>query len=225
MRKATRKRGRVKRGKGGKKMKPLIVLLACALTVMTMSPGASSAAGPNLLVNGDFETGTLAPWAGVGGLGPNATITVRTPDNGPTLPGTHHAFLDNRAEANGLTMAQTTSNGSAVPGTVFYSFDLKLGTAANGGVFFVEIFAQNSVGAVIGSAGLLGNYTPAGWTHYSGSFVAPANTDHLTMQFEAPTGAVNGSVSSMEVDNADLHQDVATPTKGSTWGQLKRLYR
>jgi hypothetical protein len=212
------------RGKGGKKMKPLIVLLACSLTVLSLSPGAGSAAGPNLLVNGDFETGTLAPWAGVGGLGPNATITVRTPDNGPTLPGTHHAFLDNRAEANGLTMAQTTSNGSAVPGTVFYSFDLKLGTAVNGGVFFVEIFAQNAVGAVIGSAGLLGNYTPANWTHYSGSFVAPAGTDHLTMQFEAPTGAVIGSVSSMEVDNADLHQDVATPTRGSTWGQLKRLY-
>jgi hypothetical protein len=205
-------------------MKPLIVLLACSLTMVAISPATSSAAGPNLLFNGDFETGALAPWAGVGGLGPNATITVGSPDNGPTLPGTHHAFLNNRAEANGLTMAQTTTNGSAVPGTVFYSFDLKLGSAANGGVFFVEIFAQNSVGAVIGNAGLLGNYAPAGWTHYSGSFVAPANTDHLTMQFEAPTGAVIGSVSSMEVDNADLHQDVATSAKTSTWGQIKRLY-
>ena len=195
-----------------------VCLLALPLTV-----GQASAA--NLLVNPDFETGSLAPWAGVGGLGPNATITVLTPDNGPTAPGTHHAFLDNRAEANGLTMAQTTPLGSAVPGVVHYSFDLKVGTAANGGVFFVEIFAQNAVGAVIGTAGLLGNYSPATWTTYGGSFVAPPNTDHLTIQFEAPTGAVAGSVSSMRVDNVDLHQDVPTPTDPFTWGRVKGLYR
>ena len=186
---------------------------------------AHLAYGQNLLTNGDFETGTLAPWAGVGGLGPNATITVLASDNGPTAAGTHCAFLNNQAEANGLTMAQTTPSGSAVPGVVFYSYDLSLGTAANGGVFFVEIFAQNAGGAVIGNAGLLGNYAPAVWTHYSGSFVAPANTDHLTIQFEAPTGAVTGSVSSMSVDNVDLRQDAVTPTTTGTWGRLKTLYR
>jgi hypothetical protein len=206
-------------------MRALILLLAGSLCVLAVAADVSPVPAANLLTNGDFETGSLAPWAGVGGVGPNATITVQTPANGPTLPGVYSAFLNNMAEANGLTMAQTTANGTAVPGTVFYSFDLRLGTAMNGGVFFVEIFAQNSVGAVIGSAGLLGNYTPAVWTHYSGSFVAPANTDHLTIQFEAPTGAVLGSVSSMSVDNVELHQDGPVPTNDSSWGRLKSLYR
>lgn len=205
-------------------MRALMLLLAGTLSVMALATDVRPVSAANLLTNGDFETGALAPWAGVGGLGPNATITVQ-PGNGPTLPGLYHAFLDNHAEANGLTMAQTTANGTALPGTVFYSFDLRLGAAANGGVFFVEIFAQNSVGAVIGSAGLLGNYAPPVWTHYSGSFVAPANTDHLTIQFEAPTGAVAGSISSMSVDNVELHQDGPVPNSGSTWGRLKSLYR
>lgn len=205
-------------------MRALILLLACSLSVMAVVADVGTAGAANLLTNGDFETGALAPWAGVGGLGPNATITIQS-DNGPTLPGIYCAFLNNMAEANGLTMAQTTANGTAVPGTVFYSYDLKSGPTANGGVFFVEIFAQNAVGAVIGNAGLQGNYTPAVWTHFSGSFVAPVNTDHLTIQFEAPTGAVAGSVSSMYVDNVELHQDAPVPSSNSTWGRVKNLYR
>ena len=207
-------------------MRPLFRLLASSFTAWTLLCAANPASATgNLLTNGDFETGTLAPWAGVGGLGALSTIIVQSPDNGPTAPGTHHAFLNNRAEANGLTMAQTTGLGTAVPGAVFYSFDLKLGTAANGGVFFVEIFAQNAGGAVIGNAGLLGNYSPANWTKFTGSFVAPANTDHLTIQFEAPTGAVNGSVSSMKVDNVLLYQGTLTATQGTSWGRVKSLYR
>jgi len=205
-------------------MKTSVTRLMFVMFTLALTAFAAPAGAVNILDNADFETGALLPWAGVGGLGPMATITIQA-DNGPTAPGSFCAFLDNQAEANGLTMAQTTPNGSAAPGTVFYSFDLKLGTAVNGGVFFVEIFAQNAVGAVIGNAGLLGNYTPAVWTHFSGSFVAPAGTDHLTIQFEAPTGAVAGSVSSMYVDNVDLHQEIATPTNDTSWGRLKQLYR
>ncbi len=205
-------------------MNTLRRLLAGSVCVLAIAAAAGSAPAANLLGNGDFETGLLAPWAGVGGLGPNATVTI-VADNGPSAPGTHCAFLDNHAEANGLTMAQTTGPGTADMGTVYYSYDLSLGTAANGGVFFVEIFAQNAVGAVIGNAGLQGNYTPAGWTHYSGSFNAPAGTDHITIQFEAPTGAVLGSVSSMKVDNVDVHQDMPVPTTNSTWGRIKGMYR
>lgn len=210
---------------GGYLMNRSLQLFVTSLCLMGAVLTTTTVSAANLLTNGDFETGSLAPWAGVGGLGVNSTIVVQTPANGPALPGTHSAFLDNRAEANGLTMAQTTPNGTAVPGTVYYSFDLKLGTAQNGGVFFVEIFAQNAVGAVIGSAGLLGNYTPANWTTFSGTFVAPANTDHLTIQFEAPTGAVNGSVSSMSVDNVNLNQGALTSASNSTWGRIKGLYR
>lgn len=200
----------------------LFVGTCCALTLGSIAMPAHAV---NLLLNPGFESGSLGPWAGVGGLGPNATIIVRTPDNGPFAPGTHHAFLDNRAEANGLTLAQTTSPGSAIPGQVFYSFDLKSGPTSNGGVFFVEIFAQNIGGAVIGGSGLLGNFANPNWGTFGGSFVAPAGTDHLTIQFEAPTGAVIGSQSSMQVDNAVLQQVTVTPTHGTTWSRVKSLYR
>lgn len=205
-------------------MRALMLLLAAAIGMLAVAADVRPASAANLLTNGTFETGTLAPWMGVGGLGPNATITV-VPGNGPTWPGNFCAFLDNRAEANGLTMAQTMPNGTGFPGVVFYSYDLRLGTAVNGGVFFVEIFAQNAVGAVIGNAGLQGNYAPATWTHYSGSFVAPAGTDHFTIQFEAPTGAVLGSISSMSVDNVELNQDAPVPGVSTTWGRVKSLYR
>lgn len=212
-------------GKGDWHMRAWILLLVGSFCAFALVSQSNPAAAANLLTNPGFETGLLTPWAGVGGLGPNATITIRTPDNGPSAPGSYCAFLDNRAEANGLTMAQTTANGTASAGLVYYSFDLKLGTAMNGGVFFVEIFAQNAVGAVIGSAGLLGNYTPANWTHFAGTFTAPPGTDHLTIQFEAPTGAVAGSVSSMYVDNVELSQDLPVPVNSTTWGRVKALYR
>ena len=189
----------------------LIGSMACLLVI---AAAASQVSAANLLSNRDFEAGVLAPWAAVGGAGPNATVTLLATDNGPSSPGAHCAWVDNRAQANGLTMAQTTGLGSAGPGAVFYSFDLKLVSAATGGVFFVEIFAQNAVGAVIGNAGLLGNYSPANWTTYNGSFTAPANTDHLTIQFEANTAAIAGSQSSMLVDNVDLHQALVDVPSG-----------
>lgn len=192
---------------------------AICAAVFALVAGQASA---NLLTNPNFETGDLTGWLALQTSG-SATITVQTPDNGPSGAGTHNAFLNNQGEALGLTLQQTTPAGSASPGTVFYSFDLKLGEAANGGVFFVEIFAQNAAGAVIGNAGLLGNFTPANWTTISGSFVAPPNTDHLTIQFEAVTGAVTGSKSSMRVDNVDLNQGVV-PVAPSTWSSVKALY-
>jgi hypothetical protein len=191
------------------------LLLAVSVT------GASAA---NLITNPGFESGDLTGWQ-VFGLSGLSTVTVQSPDNGPAAPGTHNAFMDNQAMALGLTLKQSTAPGSATGGTVYYSFDLKLGQAANGGVFFVQIFAEASGIGIVGGSGLLGNYAPAGWMTYSGSFVAPANTDFLSMQFMANTGAVLGSVSSMHVDNVDLHQDVVVPVEPTNWSGVKALFQ
>jgi hypothetical protein len=199
------------------------LVLGCALAVLALTLPAGDATAQNLVVNPGFETGDLAGWQ-VFGAGPNASVTVLSPDNGPSAPGMHHAFMDNQAEALGLTLKQSTPAGSAVPGQVDYAFDLKLGQAALGGVFFVEIFAEQAGGGVIGGTGVLGNFTPANWTTFAGSFVAPAGTDFLTIQFGAITGAVVGSISTMLVDNASLSQD-AVPTEATTWGGIKAQYR
>jgi hypothetical protein len=203
-------------------MKRLFTRATCVGLLLAATVTAASAA--NLLTNPGFETGDLTGWL-VFGVSANSGVTVQSPDNGPAAPGTHNAFMDNRAEAMGLTLKQSTAPGSAGPGTVYYSFDLKLGQAANGGVFFVQVFAEKAGGGVIGGSNLLGNYSPANWTTYQGSFEAPANTDFLTIQFMANTGAVIGSVSSMHVDNVDLNQGGAVPAQSTSWGRMKALYR
>jgi hypothetical protein len=133
--------------------------------------------------------------------------------------------MDNQAEAVGLTLKQSTPAGSAVPGEVFYSFDLKLDQADAGGVLFVEMFAEQAGGGVIGGSGLLGPLFPWGaWTTYSGSFVAPANTDFVTIQFMANTGANVGSNCRAHVDNVSLDQG-STSVEATNWGGIKALYR
>jgi hypothetical protein len=195
----------------------------CAVLLLPLTAGNASA--QNLLVNPDFETGDLTGWLVAGASG-SSVITVNSPDNGPSAPGTNHAFLDNQAEGLALTLKQSTPSGvGAGGGTVFYSFDLKLGQAANGGVFFVEVFAEEDGVGVVASSGVLGNYTPADWTAYSGSFESPAGTDFLTIQLSAITGAVTGSVSSMLVDNVSLRIDAPVSAEPESWGGVKAQYR
>jgi hypothetical protein len=203
-------------------VKKMLVGLAAAVLVLPLAGAMNPASALGLLSNADFETGTLTSW-GVFGGNANAFVTVQSPDNGPSAPGQHNAFMDNHAEAIGLTLKGSTGPGTAAAGTVHYSFDLKLGQAAASGVFFVQVFAEQAGGGVIGGSVLLGNYTPATWTTYTGTFVAPAGTDFLTIQFMANTGAVTGAISSMHVDNVNLYQD-SVPTESSTWGSIKSLY-
>jgi hypothetical protein len=200
--------------------------LVCAVALlafasMGMTDDASAA---NLLLNPGFETGDLTDWL-VFGQSPSSDVTVLADDNGPSAPGTHNAFMDNQAEAVGLTLKQSTVPGSAMPGDVDYSYDLKLDQADVGGVFFVEIFAEQSGVGIIGGTGLMGPLWPWGtWTTYSGSFVAPAGTDFLTIQFMANTGATTGSNCLMHVDNVVLDQGTV-PVEQATWSSVKAMFR
>ncbi len=199
--------------------------LGCAVALLALAPAGAvgDASAQNLVQNPGFETGDLTAWL-VFGQTADSDVFVQSGDNGPSEPGTHNAFMDNHAEAIGLTLKQSTLPGSAGPGEVFYSFDLKLGEQANSGVFFVEIFAEQEGGGVIGSSGLLGNYAPVDWTTYEGSFIAPEGTDFLTIQFMANTGAVVGAISSMHVDNVSLEPE-SVPVESMSWSGTKVLYR
>ena len=199
-------------------------VLGCVLaaTILTFGGAFGSASAQNLLVNPGFETGDLTGWVVAGASGSSAVSVVA--DNGPSEAGTNAAFLDNQAEALGLTLKQTTVPGSGGEGTVFYSFDLKLGVAELGGVFFVEIFAEQSGVGIVGGSGLLGNYAPAGWTNFSGQFEAPAGTDFFTIQFTAVTGATVGTKSTMFLDNVDLNQGDSVPNDARSMGSLKAIH-
>jgi len=197
------------------------LILGCCLAVLAIPFTGASA---NLLVNGDFETGDLTGWL-VYGNDASANVTIQSPDNGPSAPGTHNAFLNNQAEARALLLKQSTAAGSASEGTVFYSFDLKLDQADVGGVLFVNIFAEVAGGGVIGGSGLMGPFWPwNAWSNFNGSFEAPANTDFLTIQIEAVTGAAMGTNCIAHADNVDLNQG-QTATETTSWSTIKQLYR
>jgi hypothetical protein len=194
--------------------------LGCVLAASVLAIGVADA--QNLLINPGFEDGDLSGWVLAGESGSSSVSVVA--DNGPSAPGTNAAFVDNQAEALGLTIKQTTAPGSGGPGTVFYSFDLKVGVAELGGVFFVEIFAEQIGVGIIGGSGLLGNYNPADWTSFSGQFEAPTGTDFFTIQFTAVTGAEVGSTSTMFLDNVDLNQGGSVPTDSRSVVSLKAMH-
>lgn len=194
-------------------------LAVLALSLMGVVSGASAA---NIVANPGFETGDLSDWQVFGENG-DASVVVLSGDNGPTEPGNHNAFLSNQAEAVGLLLKQSTPVGSAGPGEVTYSFDLKLDEANVGGVVFVEIFAEKDGVGILGGSGLMGPLWPWEWTQFEGSFVAPDGTDFLTIQIVATTGANVDSSCLLHVDNVSLDQG-SVATESMDWGSAKVLY-
>nr|MEE4268869.1 hypothetical protein [Candidatus Krumholzibacteria bacterium] len=203
--------------------KRMITLAILTVIALPLLGSVNEALAENMLMNSDFESGDFSGWE-IFGLNANSSATIGTPDNGPAAPGIYHAFLANEGQALNLTLKQSTEAGSASEGPVDYSFDLKLGEAAASGVFFVEIFAEQAGGGVIGTSGVLGNFTPADWTTYTGTIMAPAGTNFLTIQLSAITGAVEGAISTMYVDNVSLDQGTVAEEATSLDG-VKALYR
>lgn len=202
----------------------LLPICALVLGVLALAGMARDASAQNILENPGFETGDLTGWL-VFGESPNSSAVVQVGDNGPSAPGTHNAFLDNRAEAMGLVLKQTTFPGTAAGGDVEYSFDLKLDQADVGGVVFVQVFAEGEGLGIVGGSGLLGPLWPWQWTTYSGTFTAPATTSFLTIQITATTGAATGSTCVLHVDNVSLEQPGVIPAETTTWSAVNALFR
>jgi len=196
------------------------LFLGCALVMSLALAGIASA--DNVLLNPDFETGDLSDWV-TGGESPTATITVMNTDNGPALPGTHCVLMDNQTEAIGLVLKQSTEVGYVGEGAVNYAFDLKLVEALNGGVMFVQIFAEQEGVGVIGGTGVMGPFWNTEWQTIASSFVAPAGTDFVTFQFTATTGAVAGSSCVCYVDNVVIDQGTVG-NEDLTWSGVKTLF-
>ncbi len=202
------------------------LVLGCLVAVLAISlVGADDASAQNLMTNGDFETGDLTGWL-VYGQSANSDVTIESGDNGPSQPGMYNAYLGNNAEAMGLTLKQSTEAGSASAGTAYYAFDLLLDQADVGGVLFVEFFAEQAGGGVIGGSGLMGPLWAWEWAHFEGTFEAPAGTDFLTIQIMANTGAAAGTNCLAHADNVYLSQEGGSvPSESSTLDQVKALYR
>ncbi len=198
--------------------------LCCVLTVLALPlVGASVASAQNILTNPGFETGDFTGWEVYGETG--LSVATIEAGNGPTLPGANHAYLANNAEAIGMTLKQSSGADTAAPGNVNWSVDLKLDQADAGGVLFVEVWAEQMGGGIIGGSGLQGPYWAWDWTNVGGSFTAPAGTDFLTIQIMANTGAAIGTNCLARVDNVLIEQPGVVATESLSLGSIKALYR
>ena len=207
-------------------MRTAVCGLVC---VLTLALAASRVSAANLITNPGYESGTLPPWTELYNypdgyaVGTCCLITVESADNGPSAAGTRNVNLYVQYETVGGHRARTflyqkTANGTAVPGTVNYSFDLRDANPVSGGELRASIFSRNSADLDIGSPVGLGPFSrphASGWTTISGSFVAPAGTDHLVIQFEAYAD-IPAAVAFMHVDNVSLEQPVPVEVSGFT---------
>ncbi len=193
-----------------------VVLLVLAVAV--------SASADNIVLNPGFETGDLTDWQ-VFGESPSSSATVLSGDNGASAPGDYNCFIDNQAEANAVTLKQSTPVGTAIAGEVYYAFDCKLDQADAGGVMFIQMFAEQSGVGIVGVSPLIGPIWPWGeWLMFDGTWDAPAGTDFLTIEFRATTGATTGSNCVVHVDNVVMDQGVS-PVESATWSSIKAMYR
>jgi hypothetical protein len=182
---------------------------------ITLFAGAAQAAYQDIAVNGGFETGDFTGWAQFpGSLGPaGQTIVAGNPGSAANLNEPNPA-------------ANIIKQANLLPGTwlggevIDIQFDLK-GSAADGGVFFVEFFNELSGGGVGPGSGILaviGNPT-SDWSTYKYSTVADASaTGGITLQFNSTCGAAPNCVADFTIDNVSISADVsAVPVPAAVW--------
>jgi len=170
---------------------------------------AGRVSATNLIVNPGFESG-LTPWT-YSGAGANANGTVAFGLNGPSALGSSCAAMSNFDTSTTLSLQQSTSPGSVVPGTVSYSFDVR-NSSFSGGSFAYEIYSVPASGPATDlGPGTSPSYNDSIWHTLSGSVTVPANVDHLTIEFDCIAGASPSSGEDLFIDNVSITQ-VPEPT-------------
>lgn len=174
------------------------IATSCALA-LTMSASAV-----NLVVNGNFESGDTTGWTSF----PSATSTfAAAPD---PQEGSFAGELFNDSMGSAAVIKQSNLGiGIVTPGqTVTISFWAK-GSGAAGGVQFAELFSEIDGGGVSFSEILGGTpLFPASDTIYQfytfTTTLGPDVSAGVTLQFNAATGAIEGSESLLFVDDVKV---------------------
>jgi hypothetical protein len=185
-------------------------LFAAALGIALFVVSASRVSATNLIANPGFETGDLTGWTVIN-ASPYGGVSVRSDENDPLAAGSFNAFASNLYSAAQIELQQSTPLGSAGPGTVNYSFDLRLDLSVRGGSFAVHIWDVNSGGGIIdqGPGLLQPNISADGsWHTFSGTFTAPSNVDHFEIEFDTsvPVPLTGSSAEIMRIDNVSISQ-------------------
>ena len=189
-----------------------------ATSSLMLAASTSQAAIVDLVTNGGFESGDFSGWTQA--IAGSQTISSTNPSSG-----TYSANLTNNDPSANLLQQFNIGAGLLTPGqAVDISVDYR-GTAAAGGVLFVELFSIDCVGAVTKSEILGGGPLfpvggdPNAWqTVNFSTTVGPDVTNGLTLQLNVACGADPGCVSDYFLDNISLTADVAVvPVPAAAW--------
>lgn len=182
-------------------MKRIATLTALAAAA-ALTAGQASAA--DVAVNGSFETGDFTGWTDF--LSPDATIETASPQDG-----SFYVRIDNQNDSGVAAImkgsnfgAGTLPNGAAVE-VRFWA----RGSAGAGGVHFAELFTELSGGGtskteILGGAPLFPSSDTVWQEYVFNTTLGPDASGGVTLQFNAATGAVAGSFSTLEIDNVSV---------------------
>jgi len=172
-------------------------------------------AGGELAVNGNFETGDFTGWTQFESATGNQTVNPSIAGD-TSSEGSFHAQINNTTtETNSLFKQERVGLGTVAPGIAWtVTFDARGNLdSANGAVAFAEFFCETNggnetCGSGVGANGILGdaplaiNADPTVWTPFSFSGTAGPNTESLTLQLGAITGA--STQANMFYDNISI---------------------
>lgn len=184
-----------------------VATLSAIAAVAALTAGAASAADMDVVVNGGFETGDFTNWTDFISL--DATI-----ENTDPFAGSFNAKIDNTTEASagllkGTNFGAGTLTGGANAEVRFWA----RGSAGVAGVHFAELFSEISGGGtskseILGGAPLFPNSDTVWQEYVFNTTLGPDVSGGVTIQFNAATGGVSGSTSTLEIDNVSIVTDV-----------------
>jgi len=163
-------------------MKNIKYIAAAGFAAVALMQGYALAQ-PNLLVNGDFNTGDLTGWWTYAADAPNQTAAI---DNSYTLDSSPNLSLSSASSVWRLVGGQNPAIGSGVNYNL--SLDYSATDTPSWGSAAVSITYYDALAAYVGYEWIvLYDQTAAPnadgeWLSYSGYFTTPANT--ASMQFE-----------------------------------------
>ena len=167
------------------------------------STGGGGGTGSNLAGNGDFETGTEAPWL-LFQNGGSATLD-NTVNNGGSWSG---KLTVGDTGGNPAFKQERIGGGTVAAGDVVQiQFDMLGSVVQPGAAVNVLLFGEGA-----GTVSFTHVFSPApapggAWTTYTGTFTIPGGTDvseGISFLIETVCGAVTGCSVTMNIDNVSV---------------------
>ena len=183
-------------------------LITCAAAVLFLAAAPTFAA--NALVNGDMETSQagspfVANWQ-VNGVAGGTTNTYVHDIVAPHA-GQFDEQFTGASQGGGANAAlfQITAPGSVSAGNYTLSFWAKTTFVGPSGVGFFQVIYFDAANGVLNSSGIQNiTNSPAGYTLNTLNLTMPAGTDHVQVEFDAIVGAINGSSTTINLDDVSF---------------------